>query len=595
MQTQPTTTGRQDELAIAAVRRGDVERYRELVERHERRVFALAWSRLGDAALAEDATQEAFIRAYRHLAMLSDGAKFAGWISTIARRAAIATGLRHRRELDMRERWALEQPTATEPPGEDADECAAETLRRALTELPAMHRECLVLFHLEGKSGAEAAAALGISESALRVRLHRARAALRERLEKRLGESLEQLRPSKSITPAVMGVVLSAPTQGMGGGAAIWSLLAKVLPAKFLAGAVGLLTVVPAMAFAWWMGKIEERNYIEGDGFRPQLHRQHHRRQMWGIGLGMVVAVAIGVWMVFMRVRNHTAGIRIYFLVIGLLYLAWTFASARALKFVRSRQQITVFIFVLVVAIGALLTGLGWLSPAGFSLVWALSMFVLPFGFADRPLRMDYNLFLRATQGILEPATDWPEEKLAPSLDASRLREFAGFLCARRLAMIYSQCAANIPLPLPGTNAAGVAVTQSSAEGLILPMIPVNANWRGGLKAVRQPGSFLTLSPDGTISAHLGAKDEQELKSLPATSTQTRSELESRVAGAVERAWQCFREGNLPAAEQALGQGAESKIFVRPTARSWATFGWIIFTLAVATMMLTMALRSLLK
>ncbi len=57
----------EDESAVAAVRGGDAERYRELVERHERRVFAVAWSRLGDAALAEEATQEAFIRAYRRL------------------------------------------------------------------------------------------------------------------------------------------------------------------------------------------------------------------------------------------------------------------------------------------------------------------------------------------------------------------------------------------------------------------------------------------------------------------------------------------------------------------------------------------------
>src|SRR5438105_4271582 len=99
----------QDEAAVAAVRDGDAERYRELVERHERRVYAVAWSRLGDAALAEEATQEAFIRAYRRLSLLGDGAKFAGWVNTIARRIAINFGIRHRRELNKRERWALEK------------------------------------------------------------------------------------------------------------------------------------------------------------------------------------------------------------------------------------------------------------------------------------------------------------------------------------------------------------------------------------------------------------------------------------------------------------------------------------------------------
>lgn len=71
METEMTNSelpsAQQDESAVAAVRRGDAERYCELVERHERRVYAVAWSRLGNAALAEEVTQEAFIRAYRRL------------------------------------------------------------------------------------------------------------------------------------------------------------------------------------------------------------------------------------------------------------------------------------------------------------------------------------------------------------------------------------------------------------------------------------------------------------------------------------------------------------------------------------------------
>ena len=73
MPTEMTSSAQQDESAVAAVWRGDAERYRELVERHERRVFAVAWSRLGDAALAEEAAQEAFIRGYRRLWLLGDG------------------------------------------------------------------------------------------------------------------------------------------------------------------------------------------------------------------------------------------------------------------------------------------------------------------------------------------------------------------------------------------------------------------------------------------------------------------------------------------------------------------------------------------
>ncbi|MCL4180602.1 MAG: hypothetical protein KJ072_23005 [Verrucomicrobia bacterium] len=110
-----------DVRAVRAVRAGEAERYRELVERHERRVYAVAWSRLGDATLAEEATQLAFVRAYRRLWLLRDGAKFAAWIASIARHIAINLGLRHRRELNNRKRWALEQPPAHEDHADNAE------------------------------------------------------------------------------------------------------------------------------------------------------------------------------------------------------------------------------------------------------------------------------------------------------------------------------------------------------------------------------------------------------------------------------------------------------------------------------------------
>ena len=127
-----------------------------LVERHERRVYAVAWSRLGDAALAEEAAQEAFIRAYRRLWLLGDGAKFAGWVNTIARHAAINLGLRHRRELNKRERWALENPQifTTDNSSDETDPIdTPETLRQTLAipsqSVQASSKSQFSLFKLE--------------------------------------------------------------------------------------------------------------------------------------------------------------------------------------------------------------------------------------------------------------------------------------------------------------------------------------------------------------------------------------------------------------------------------------------------------------
>jgi len=206
-----TSSAQQDESAVAAVRLGDAERYRDTrrtsrAARVCRRVYAVAWSRLGDAALAEEVTQEAFIRAYRRLWLLGDGAKFAGWVNTIARHMAINLGLRHRRELNKRQALGAGNPensTAEKQPTKPTRSARRRRCGKRWRNWPAAHRECLVLFYLEGRSGAEAAAALGISEAAMRVRLHRARAAMRERLEKNSKARWPNcVRPGRSSPPS---------------------------------------------------------------------------------------------------------------------------------------------------------------------------------------------------------------------------------------------------------------------------------------------------------------------------------------------------------------------------------------------------------
>src|SRR5688500_13831786 len=98
MQPADMATNELDEHLVAAIKDGNPDRYRELIERYQNKVFAVAWSRLGDRDLAEEATQEAFIKAYRRLTFLKDGKKFAAWVSAIARNVAINLGLQRRSE-----------------------------------------------------------------------------------------------------------------------------------------------------------------------------------------------------------------------------------------------------------------------------------------------------------------------------------------------------------------------------------------------------------------------------------------------------------------------------------------------------------------
>lgn len=543
----------QDRQAVAAVRQGDAARYRELVERHERRVYAVAWSRLGDAGLAEEATQEAFVRGYRHLGLLGDGAKFSAWMGTIVRNAAISLGMRQRRELEKRARWALEQPVMTEP-AEDAAETArtSETLRQALADLPAAHRECLVLFYIEGKSGAEAAAALGITETALRVRLHRARGALRERMEERLGESLEQLRPGRTFGPSVMAVVMSSSTAKAGGGAGFLATagaaLAKVLPFKVAAVFLPAAFMLPSVALSWWMGEQERKNFRDAKGFRAQLHRRMFWRALWFIPFLMLVMVIAGRWF------HGTQGAQMFFLIVGVCGTMGAVFLARRLMINRNQYAVTMAAYQVIVAAGLLVMGFGLLPTAWSNGIIGLGFTIMFLSYDARPTRLDYNLFLRAAQGMLPNADTEPGTGAG---GAARSREellaFARFLGERWLAINYEWTDDGLRLGLP-----------SVANGPTIGLVTM-AYFRWSQY------SWILLGGDGVVRARCGPRDEQELQLLGRKSGFSDLEMEARVAAAVEQAWQYFRAGEVELAQRAIGQVTDAEVFVKPPTRTVAT------------------------
>lgn len=554
MTLEPVDTVEQDAAAVTAVRNGDAERYRELVERHQRRVYAVAWSRLGDAAMAEEATQEAFIRAYRRLWLLGDGAKFAGWVNTIARRVAINFGLRHRRELNKRERWALENPP--DAPAENEPLYTPETLRQTLASLPPVHRECLVLFYIEGKSGAEAAEALGISEAALRVRLHRARAALRERLEEKLEGSLQRLGPSKALLPAVMAGALassSAKAATAGGMGAVSGALAKWGLGKWLlpfASFFSFLFFLPMVALAWFSARMELRNFRDPEGFRARLYRQSLNRRLWvmtGLMVGtlMVVRLLMLALAHFPGIKVTLAGLPLFYLFLGIFSLTGALLMIRRLAINRNPFFLAQFAGLLVLGSVCFLAGIS-LAPE-FAVVVAILIQagVNVCAFAHRPLRMDYNLFLRAAEGLIKKS---PAPAPKPVIPGEMLR-FARFLGSRWLVSSHRWMDDGLQLRLPPT---GLAIWLSWMEWIF------NWSWRRS--------SVLQLSWDGTVTARLGQGDRKALaghygEALDATV------LEKRVADAVSAAWRHQQNADSAAAELALGQQSDADVFVNPPQR----------------------------
>lgn len=567
-----TEHGLLDAEAINAIRGGDAERYCELIERYERRVFAIAWSRLGDATLAQEAAQETFIRAYRQLASLNNGRKFSSWISSIARNITTNLGLRHRRELRNRQRWALEQVVARET--EPAEEpFTPETLRQTLEELPAAHRECLVLFYLEGKNGSEAAVALGISEAAFRVRLHRARIAMRTHLDRKLEDSLEKLRPAKPLTPAIMGVVLISGSSAKAAGAAGIGASAKTAAGW---GNVSwcmlfpLIASLPGAVMAWFIGKVERSNFRDPEGFRSKLHQNYFRTFFWGFP----VVFVLSIYLTGSFHRMETPGITVAKICGVLLFSYLVCFSGRSLYVARNSCQVGMFFYALIIAAGCS-AGIMGLYPRQWVFVPVILANILMVTLLPRrPVRMDYNLYLRASQGLLRVDSGRIANKVE-QLTADELLMFARFLGGRWPVHNFRWEANGLYLQLPPV---GTKFLKNLFEG-IMPFF-------------RKQDSWIRLARDGSVEANIGTDDFADIAALSGGHA-SRDELGHQVSRALERAWSAFRMGELKIADETLGNLKDSEVFLVPPDQAQATKLWRFITIAAISLMLISLLISL--
>ena len=185
-----------DGEVVERVRAGDLPLFELIMRRYNRRLFRYARSILNDDQLAQDAMQEAYLAAFRHLAQFRGPDGFGAWLMRIAARAAIRIG---RREARMRLVTPALDPESLEDrnsAGPERSSIAAETVyrfERALARLPRDFRTVFTLRELEGMSVDETARTLGIRPATVKTRLFRARSLLRERAGLRLDELRDQV------------------------------------------------------------------------------------------------------------------------------------------------------------------------------------------------------------------------------------------------------------------------------------------------------------------------------------------------------------------------------------------------------------------
>jgi RNA polymerase sigma-70 factor, ECF subfamily len=209
-------SGRESDAAAASAvkamqadgRHGEArERYAELVSRHQRRATRIAFHYMRDAAEADEAVQDAFVKAYSHLASFREELPFEVWFTRI-----LINGCLDRiKARTRRERWIAPMPDgpggerdfAERMPGRGPspeDQLLTRERRRAvsraLAKLPERQRSVFMLSHFEGCTSREVSALTGLNESTVRVHLFRAIRKLRALLTngENAGTSVEKRR-----------------------------------------------------------------------------------------------------------------------------------------------------------------------------------------------------------------------------------------------------------------------------------------------------------------------------------------------------------------------------------------------------------------
>ena len=185
-----------DERLVERARAGDSAVFELLMRRHNQRVYRVVRSVLRDSDEIEDVIQQAYVQAFLHLDQFGGDARWSTWLCRIAINEALAR-LRQRGrfvsiEAVSEEAMAnLSKVSSSDPERTAAGRELGQLVERAIDELPEIYRSVLILREVEGMNTDEAAHVLEVQPDVIKTRLHRARAALRDAIEERIGEQMK--------------------------------------------------------------------------------------------------------------------------------------------------------------------------------------------------------------------------------------------------------------------------------------------------------------------------------------------------------------------------------------------------------------------
>jgi RNA polymerase sigma factor (sigma-70 family) len=219
--------GTADAELVTQTREGNRDAFGQIVSRYQALICSLAYSATGSLGQSEDLAQETFITAWKHLRHLREPGKLRAWLCGIARNR-ISNCLRRQGRGPLHAAESLEtiaESASAQPlPSDQAiSKEEATILWHSIQHIPDSYREPLVLFYREGESVERVAAALELSEDAVRQRLSRGRKLLHEQVLALVEGTLRRTAPGKTFTLGVMAALplLATTAKAATAGAAV--------------------------------------------------------------------------------------------------------------------------------------------------------------------------------------------------------------------------------------------------------------------------------------------------------------------------------------------------------------------------------------
>src|SRR6266849_2126980 len=290
------TTDSSDSELVTLSLAGNRDSFGLIVARYQSLLCSLAYSATGSLSQSEDLAQETFFAAWKQLADLREPEKLRSWLCRISRNLTYDALRRQGREpLHKAEPLeAVQESPAPEPLPSDYTISREEEaiLWRSIERIPENYREPLVLYYREHQSVENVAAALDLSEDAVKQRLSRGRKLLHEQGVAFVEGALERTSPGKAFTIGVLAALpaftISAKAAAVGGAAAKGGTTAKA------AAASGLFSAMLAPALGFFGNYIGYR--IGMEGAQSDHEREYIRsfyRKLFACMLGVCAAYGL--------------------------------------------------------------------------------------------------------------------------------------------------------------------------------------------------------------------------------------------------------------------------------------------------------------